>query len=398
MKSATISIHESQKPDGEYGSVTTPIHQTSTFAQHAPAEMMEGTLGKYDYSRSGNPTRSVLENVLARLENGKHGFVFASGMAAITNLALGFLSSGDHVILGDDVYGGTFRLFDKVFKRFDIESSYVDMTVPNNIAKAIKSNTKMLILETPTNPLLKLADIKAITDITTKYKVMSVVDNTFASPILQRPLDLGADIILHSTTKYINGHSDVVGGALITNNEEYSESIAFYQNTIGATADPLASWLTLRGLKTLTLRMERHNKNAKILAEFLEGHDGVEKVIYPGLASHPQYELAKKQMDDFGGMISFYLKGDAETTKKFFSQLEYFILAESLGGVESLIEIPAVMTHAALTPEARQDLGISDTLIRLSVGIEDIEDLKSDLEQALESITENSFLQRKAVG
>lgn len=383
MKSATISIHESQKPEGEYGSVTTPIYQTSTFAQHGPADMMDGTLGSYDYSRSGNPTRSVLENVLARLENGKHGFVFASGMAAMTNIAMGFLSSGDHVILGDDVYGGTFRLFDKVFKRFNIESSYVDMTNPNNVLKAIKSNTKMLILETPTNPVLKLADIRTITDITTKHSVISVIDNTFASPVLQRPLDLGGDIVLHSTTKYINGHSDVVGGALITKNDEYAQTILFHQNAIGATADPLASWLTLRGLKTLTLRMERHSQNAKTLAEYLEGHEGVKKVIYPGLTSHPQHDLAKAQMDDFGGMISFYLKGDSKTTNKFLSHLKYFTLAESLGGVESLVEIPAVMTHASLNEEAREVLGITDTLIRLSVGIEDIDDLKGDIEQAL---------------
>ena len=384
MKSATISIHESQKPDGQYGAVITPIYQTSTFAQKAPADMMNGPLGSYDYSRSGNPTRSVLENVLARLEHGKHGFVFASGMAAMTNIAMGFLSSGDHVILGDDVYGGTFRLFDKVLKRFDIEASYVDMTIADNVSKAIKSNTKMLILETPTNPLLKLADIQAITDIAKTHKIVSVVDNTFASPILQRPLDLGSDIVLHSTTKYINGHSDVVGGALITNDKDYAEIIAFNQNAIGATADPLASWLTLRGLKTLALRMERHSQNAKILAEFLEVHPAVDKVIYPGLPSHPQHSLARKQMDDFGGMISFYLKGDTDTTNKFLSKLNYFMLAESLGGVESLIEIPAVMTHASLTPQARASLGITDTLIRLSVGIEDIDDLKEDLKQALE--------------
>jgi len=384
MKNATIAIHESQKPDGEYGSVTTPIHQTSTFAQHAPADMMQGNLGSYDYSRSGNPTRTVLENVLARLENATHGFVFASGMAAMSNLAMGFLSPNDHVILGDDVYGGTFRLFDKVLKRFGIESSYVDTTDVGKVKEAIRDNTKMLIVETPTNPILKLADIKAITALTREHKIISVVDNTFASPILQKPLDLGADIVLHSTTKYINGHSDVVGGTLITKNEEYADIIRFHQNAIGATADPLASWLTLRGLKTLSLRMERHSKNARELAAFLEGHPNVDRVIYPGLASHPQHDLAIKQMKDFGGMMSFYLKGDVQNTQQFLSKLNYFILAESLGGVESLIEIPAVMTHASLTPEARQELGITDTLIRLSVGIEDIEDLKNDLEQALE--------------
>lgn len=385
MKNATIAIHESQKPNKEYGSVTTPIHQTSTFAQHGPADMIEGELGAYDYSRSGNPTRSVLENVLARLENGKHGFVFASGMAALTNLAMGFLSAGDHVIMGDDVYGGTFRLFDKVLKRFDIETSYVDMTDADNIKSVIKDNTKMLILETPTNPLLKLADIKAISAITKQHNIINVVDNTFASPVLQKPLELGADIVLHSTTKYINGHSDVVGGALVTSNDAYAETILFHQNAIGATADPLASWLTLRGLKTLSLRMQRHSENATRIAEFLENHAGVDKVIYPGLASHPQHDLAKSQMDDFGGMMSFYLKGDVTTTNKFLSKLNYFIVAESLGGVESLIEIPAVMTHASLTAEAREASGITDTLIRLSVGIEDIGDLIGDLTQALEA-------------
>lgn len=385
MKNTTIAIHESQKPNKEYGSVTTPIHQTSTFAQHAPADMIEGELGAYDYSRSGNPTRSVLENVLARLENGSRGFVFASGMAAMTNLAMGFLSPGDHVILGDDVYGGTFRLFDKVLKRFNIDTSYVDMTVAENIQAVIQDNTKMLILETPTNPLLKLADIKAIAAISRQHNIISVVDNTFASPVLQKPLDLGADIVLHSTTKYINGHSDVVGGALITSNDEYASSILFHQNAIGATADPLASWLTLRGLKTLSLRMQHHNENAGRIADFLENHAGVDKVIYPGLASHPQHELAKEQMSGFGGMISFYLKGDVTNTNQFLSKLNYFIVAESLGGVESLIEIPAVMTHASLTPEAREALGITDTLIRLSVGVEDIEDLIGDLTQALEA-------------
>lgn len=386
MKNATIAIHESQKPNREYGSVTTPIHQTSTFAQTAPAEMMNGELGAYDYSRSGNPTRTVLENVLARLEGGKHGFVFASGMAAMTNLAMGFLSAGDHVILGDDVYGGTFRLFDNVLNRFGIQASYVDMTVIDNVGQAIKDNTKMLIVETPTNPLLKLADLKAITAITQQNHIISVVDNTFASPMLQNPLSLGADIVLHSTTKYINGHSDVVGGALVTNNKEHADTILFHQNSIGATSDPLASWLTLRGLKTLSLRMERHCHNAHEIAHFLNDHESVDKVIYPGLESHPQHKLAANQMSSFGGMISFYLKGDAKTAAKFLSKLNYFILAESLGGVESLIEIPAVMTHASLTPEARDALGITDTLIRLSVGIENIEDLIGDLSEALESL------------
>lgn len=386
MKKATIAIHASQEPESNYGSVIVPIYQTSTFAQHSPAEMMDGELGSFDYSRSGNPTRTTLENVLARLENGQHGFVFASGMAALSTLTLAFLSSGDHVVLSDDVYGGTFRLFDKVLKRHGIDVTYVDMSDLAAVSGAIIDATKMLIIETPTNPLLKLADIAAITAITKDRGIMSVVDNTFASPMLQRPLDLGADVVMHSTSKYINGHSDVIGGALVTNDAEMAEVIEFHQNSIGATTDPLASWLTLRGAKTLSLRMERHCSNARTIAEYLEAHDKVERVIYPGLKSHPQHELAARQMDDFGGMISFYLKGDAKDTQAFLSKLHYFILAESLGGVESLIEVPAVMTHASLTAESREALGITDTLVRLSVGIEDIDDLMGDLEAALTGI------------
>lgn len=386
MKKATIAIHESQKPESKYGAVTVPIYQTSTFAQHSPAEMMKGELGSYDYSRSGNPTRSALQNVLARMENGKHGFVFASGMASLTTLTLAFLVPGDHVILSDDVYGGTFRLFDKILKPHGIKISYVDASVTQSVADAVTDSTKMIIIETPTNPLLKLADIAGIAAIAKEHGIMSVVDNTFASPILQNPLDLGADVVMHSTTKYINGHSDVVGGALITSNDSYAETIEFHQNSLGATTDPFASWLTLRGLKTLSLRIERHCSNAQTLAEFLEGHDKVERVIYPGLASHPQHDLAAKQMPGFGGMISFYLKGDAQDTSKFLSELKYFILAESLGGVESLVEVPSVMTHASLTAESREALGITDSLVRLSVGIEDIDDLMGDLGGALAAL------------
>jgi len=384
MKRATIAIHESQKPDPTYGSVSVPIHQTSTFAQHAPAEMMEGPNGAFDYSRAGNPTCSVLENVLARMENGAHGFIFASGMAAMTTVAMALMSAGDHVILGDDVYGGTFRLFDKILKPFGVEITHVDMSDAQAVQAAIKDNTKVILLETPTNPLLKLTDIKAVTTIAKQHNVVSVVDNTFASPCLQRPLDMGADIVLHSTTKYINGHSDVIGGALVLKDDTYADQMKLHQMAIGGTSDPLASWLTLRGLKTLPLRMERHCQNARVIAEFLEAHDNVEQVIYPGLPSHPQHDLAKSQMDDFGGMISFYLKGDAKQTNAFLARLNYFILAESLGGVESLVEVPAPMTHASLTPEARERLGITDNLVRLSVGIEAIEDLKDDLAQALD--------------
>ena len=382
MKFSTTAIHKAQKPCKEYGAVITPIYQTTTFAQHAPAQMIEGEMGAFDYSRSGNPTKSVLESVLAGLENATHGFVFSSGMGALTTLALALLNTGDHVIMGDDVYGGTFRLFDKTLKRFGVNATYVDTTDVGNVANAIRPETKMVYLETPTNPMLKLADIGAISQITQSKNIIHVVDNTFASPYLQKPLMLGADIVLHSTTKYIGGHSDVTGGALVTNNDNYADAIRFHQNSLGATNDPLVSWLTLRSLKTLAVRMDRHVSNAKILAEFLDNHDKVEEVIYPGLRSHPQYDLAQTQMNGPGGMISMRIKGD---TNSFLSQLKYFILAESLGGVESLVEIPAVMTHASLNPEDREKLGITDNLIRLSVGIEDVEDLTEDLDTALKS-------------
>ncbi|MCF8496375.1 MAG: cystathionine gamma-synthase [Alphaproteobacteria bacterium] len=381
MKFSTIAIHEAQEPDPVTGAVITPIYQTTTFAQHAPADMIAG----YDYSRSGNPTRTVLEKVLAGLESGAHGFAFASGMGALTTLTMALLKAGDHVIVGDDVYGGTFRLFDKVLGRFGISASYVDMTDPANFRAAITPQTKMTVLETPTNPMLKIADLAALIKIAKEHNIITAVDNTFATPYLQKPLDLGADIALHSTTKYINGHSDVVGGALILKDDTYAAAIRFHQNALGATPDPLASWLTLRGLKTLAVRMEQHVRTAQALAEFLEGHEKVQEVFYPGLKSHPQHELAKRQMRGPGGMISLRLKGDAATTNKFLKNLRYFTLAESLGGIESLVEIPAVMTHASLTPENREKLGITDTLVRLSVGIEDLEDLREDLDGALKA-------------
>lgn len=376
MKFSTLAIHEAQEPDPHTGAVITPIYQTTTFAQNAPGDL----IGGYDYSRSGNPTRTVLEKVLAGLENGKHGFAFASGLGATTTLTMALLNPGDHVIMGDDVYGGTFRLFDKVLKRFGIQASFVDMTDIKNVEAAITPKTRMMFLETPTNPTLKLADLNALIAVAQKHKIITCVDNTFASPYLQNPIDFGADIVLHSTTKYINGHSDVVGGALILKEDTYAKDIKFHQNALGATPDPLACWLTLRGLKTLAVRMQAHVKGAQAIAEFLESHKNVEQVIYPGLKSHPQYELAQKQMRGAGGMISVRIKGDA---KAFIKKLKYFTLAESLGGIESLIEIPAVMTHASLTPEGRKTLGITDNLARISVGIEDIEDLKADLEQAL---------------
>jgi len=381
MAFSTAAIHAAQEPDPKNGAVITPIHMSTTFVQDVPGVLKDG----YDYGRSGNPTRSVLEKVLAELEGGAHGFAFASGSGALTTLVLALLRGGDHVIIGDDIYGGTFRLFDKVLKRFDLSVSWVDMSDPENVRGAIRPETKMVFLETPTNPLLKLTDIEAVAAIAKEANLIAAIDNTFSSPYLQKPLDFGADIVLHSTTKYIGGHSDVTGGVLVLKDDTYAEDIAFHQNAIGATPDPLASWLTLRGLKTLAVRMDRHVKNAQKLAEFLEAHENVEDVIYPGLPSHPDYELAMRQMKAPGGMISIRIKGGGAETQEFLSKLRFFALAESLGCVESLIEVPALMTHAALSPEGREALGITDSLVRISVGIEDIADLKADMAQALES-------------
>lgn len=379
MKDATIAIHESQEPDPHTGAVITPIYQTSTFSQDIAGELKAG----YDYTRAGNPTRTALENVLAKMEGGTHGFAFASGMGAITTLTMALLNAGDHVILGDDVYGGTFRLFDKILKRFEVRADFIDMSNPDNIVNAIKPNTKMIMLESPSNPMLKLTDLGTVIKIAKEHNLISVVDNTFATPILQKPFSFGADIILHSTTKYINGHSDVVGGALVSRDDTYADTLRMNQMSIGATPDPIPAWLTLRGLKTLALRMERHCASAQKLAEFLDSHDQIEEVIYPGLPSHPDHALAKTQMQGFGGMISARFKGDKNRVQQILSKLHYFILAESLGGVESLIQIPAIMTHASLNQEDRDKLGITENLVRISVGIEDYEDLQADFEQAL---------------
>lgn len=381
MKFATKAIHVGQAPEATSGAVITPIYQTTTFAQRAPGEMI-GDVG-YDYSRAGNPTRTVLEDVLASLEGGKKAYAFASGMAALTTMLMALLSPGDEIIVTDDVYGGTFRLFDKVMNRFGITAVYVDMDKAENITSAITDKTKMIFIETPTNPLLKLVDLEAVIKVAKEHKLISVVDNTFASPYLQRPFEFGADIVMHSTTKYINGHSDVTGGAIILRDETYADAIYFHQKSIGATPEPIAAWLTLRGTKTLAVRMAQHVKGAQAIAEFLEGHDAIENVIYPGLKSHPQYELAEKQMDAPGGMISMRIKGGEAEVRAFLQNLKIFTLAESLGGIESLIEVPAIMTHASIDAETRAKLGITDNLIRLSVGIEDVEDLKADLDQAL---------------
>ncbi len=387
MKFNTRAIHSHQEPDPVTGAVITPIYQTSTFVQE-DAGVHKG----YDYSRSGNPTRTVLEGVLAALEGGRHGFCFASGLGALTTLCMALFKPGDHLVVGDDVYGGTFRFLTKVYEKYGVTVDFVDMTDLANIKKAIRPETKMIYLETPTNPLLKLVDIDGAVSIAKEHNIPTCVDNTFASPYLQNPFDFGVDIILHSTTKYIGGHSDVVGGALILRDDTHRDAIKFHQNSIGATPDPFASWLTLRGVKTLGIRMETHSKNALHLARFLEAHAGVQDVIYPGLPSHPQHALAQKQMKNgYGGMITLRIKGGEAEARKFLKSVKYFALAESLGGVESLIEHPALMTHLSVDRAVREQLGITDNLVRLSVGIEDVEDLQADLENALKAVNSKAL-------
>ncbi|HAU1280084.1 TPA: PLP-dependent aspartate aminotransferase family protein [Legionella pneumophila] len=375
----TRAIHAGQEPCQSTGAVMTPIYATSTYKQIAPGEHLG-----YEYSRTQNPTRKAYEDCIASLESGQKGFAFASGMAAI-NTVIDLLDSGDHVVAMDDLYGGTFRLFDKVKTRTsNLSFSFIDMSVPENIEAAITPKTKLLWLETPSNPMLKLANLRKIAAIAKKHNLITVADNTFATPWIQRPLELGFDIVLHSATKYLNGHSDVVSGVVVVgDNPVLSDKIAFLQNSCGAVAGPFDSFLVLRSLKTLSVRMQRHCENANHLANWLSSHPKIEKVIYPGLKSHPQYSLAKEQMNDFGGMISLVLKGSLEDAKRFLARCELFTLAESLGGVESLIEHPAIMTHASIPVEQRKALGIEDGFIRLSVGIEHIDDLRADLEHAL---------------
>lgn len=373
---ATRAIHAGQDPDPATGAVIVPIYQTSTFAQEAV-----GVHKGYDYARSGNPTRTALEVALAALEDGRHGICFASGLAAETTLALALLKSGDHVVCGDDVYGGTYRLFKRVLEDKGISTSFVDTREPERIAAALTPQTRLIWLETPTNPLLKLADIAAISALGHTQGVLTVVDNTFASPACQRPLALGADIVLHSTTKYLGGHSDVVGGALITNDDDIAARLRFVQNAAGGTPGPFDCWLVLRGIKTLQLRMRQHGENAMAVARFLQSHTAVEQVIYPGLPEHPQHELARRQMHGFSGMVSFIAAGGEKAAHKIVSRTRLFTLAESLGGVESLIEVPAAMTHASV---AGSTLEVPAGLVRLSVGIEDLDDLLDDLDQALD--------------
>jgi cystathionine beta-lyase/cystathionine gamma-synthase len=377
MKFATRAIHAGQAPDPTTGATIVPIYQTSTYTQDG-IQQHKG----YEYSRTGNPTRTALETCLASLEGGKHGLAFASGTAA-AGAVLNLLNAGDHVICADDVYGGTYRLFELVLKRYGLSFSWIDMTDPEAVRKAIKPNSRMVWIETPTNPMLNLVDIPAVAEIAKDAGLLTVVDNTFASPYLQQPLELGADVVVHSTTKYVGGHSDVVGGAVITNQDDLHDTIRYHQNAVGGVPGAFDSWLVLRGVKTLAVRMEAHCANAMRIAQFLENHPAVEKVVFPGLPSHPQHELAKRQMSGFGGMVSFVLKGGESAARQVAGKTRLFSLAESLGGVESLIGHPATMTHASIPVDEREARGITGGLLRLSVGIEDPDDLIADLDAAL---------------
>ncbi len=387
MKFETKAIHIGEEPnlkEGGTGDVVVPIHLSTTFARK---EVDKPTCG-YEYSRTGNPTRNALEKRLASLEHAKFALAFASGMAAETIICLTLLKSGDHVVAFDDLYGGTKRLFNKVFSQnFKIEFSYIDAVDIENVKNVIKSNTKLIWLESPTNPLMKLCDIKAISEIAREQNILVVVDNTFMSPYFQKPLLLGADIIVHSTTKYLNGHSDSIGGAIMLSDKEIYNKLKFNQNTIGSILSPFDSFLVLRGIKTLAIRMKEHEKNAIKIAEYLESSPKVKKVIYPGLKNHPQHELVKKQMSGFGGMLSFEIIGTLKEAKTFLENLKIFSLAESLGGVESLVEHPASMTHISISKEEREKVGITDSLIRVSVGIENVTDLIEDIDNSFKGIT-----------
>ena len=379
----TRAIHAGQTPDPSTGAIMTPIYATSTYVQESP-----GVHKGYEYSRSQNPTRMAYERCVADLESGTAGFAFASGLAAMATI-LDTLDTGSHIVAGDDLYGGTFRLFERVRKRSaGLDFTFVDMSSPGRIEAAVTPKTRMIWIETPSNPLLKLCDIAQIASFANSRGIVTVADNTFASPYIQRPIESGFDLVVHSATKYLNGHSDIIGGiAVVGDNQELSDKLKFLQNAVGAIASPFDSFLALRGLKTLHLRMQRHCENALQLAQWLEAHPKIERVIYPGLASHPQHDLAKRQMNGFGGMITMYLKGGLDDSRKFLERCRIFALAESLGGVESLIEHPAIMTHAS-SPHP----SISDTLIRLSVGVEDARDLQSDLQSALEVPVGQAFL------
>ncbi len=380
MKFDTKAIHVGQEPESATGAVIVPVFQTSTYAQASP-----GRHQGFEYSRTHNPTRNALQDCVASLEGAKYGVAFASGLAAEDAL-MHLLEVGDKVVCTDDVYGGTYRLFETVFRKHGLDFDWVNTADPAVLESAIKPGTKVVWIETPTNPLLKLTDIALAVRKAKEVGALVVVDNTFASPVFQRPLELGADAVLHSTTKYIGGHSDVVGGIVATNDQELAERLAYLQNAAGAVPAPWDAWLTLRGVKTLGVRMQRHFENGLAVARHLEDHPKIRRVIFPWLPSHPQYELAKKQMSGMSGMISVYLDSDLDGTRRFLENLNVFILAESLGGVESLIEHPGIMTHASLPLEVRESLGIDDSLVRLSVGIEDLEDLVADLERGLAAV------------
>ncbi|MCT2535770.1 bifunctional cystathionine gamma-lyase/homocysteine desulfhydrase [Aquibacillus koreensis] len=377
MKRKTKMVHGGITGDEKTGAVSVPIYQVSTYKQEAA-----GKHTGYEYSRTGNPTRHALETVIAELENGKAGFAFGSGMAAITSVMM-LMNTGDHIVMTDDVYGGSYRLTTKVLNRFNLDHTFVDTSNPEKVKEAIKPNTKALFIETPTNPLLKITDLKKMADIAKENDLLLIVDNTFATPYWQQPIDLGADIVIHSATKYIGGHSDVVSGLVVVNDDKVAEDLHFIQNSVGGILGPQDSWLLMRGIKTLGLRMEAIEKNTHELVKFLENHPQVSTIYYPGRLEHKGHDIAKTQADGFGGMISFDV-GSAEKADQVLSRVKYFTLAESLGAVESLISIPAKMTHASIPKERREELGITDGLIRVSVGIEDIEDLMEDLKQAME--------------
>ncbi|MEN3331435.1 MAG: hypothetical protein V7641_800 [Blastocatellia bacterium] len=379
MKFSTIAIHAGQEPDPATGAVSVPIYQTSTYAQ-------EG-IGKhkgFEYARTQNPTRLACEKNLAALENGRFGYAYASGMAA-TNAVMTLLQAGDHVIVSDNTYGGTFRLFDKILRKFGLEFTYVDAREPQNVEDAARAETRMVFIETPTNPVMSLVDIAAVAEMTKRRGIRLVVDNTFMSPYFQRPLELGADIVVHSTTKYLNGHSDSIGGVVVLNDEEDARQMAFIQNAAGAILSPMDAFLIMRGTKTLAVRMRQHDENGRQVAQFLAEHPAARKVYYPGLKSHPQHELARRQMSGFGGMISFET-GSLANASRVLESVRLCTLGESLGGVETLISHPATMTHASVPEIERNRLGITDGLVRISVGIEDVEDIISDLDQALGKI------------
>ena len=378
MKFETLAIHAGERPDKTYGAISVPIYQTSTFAFKDV-----GKTRGYDYSRTANPTRKVLEDTIAKLEGGQAGFAFATGMAAETT-AIHLLKAGDHVISGDDIYGGTFRLFQDVMHKFGLEFTYLRMDSRQRIEEAIRPNTKMLWLETPSNPLLNIVDLEMAAGIAQKHKLMTVIDNTFATPYFLKPIDYGIDLVVHSTTKYLNGHCDVVGGAVVTTTSELTEKVQFLLNAMGTPASPFDCWLVLRGIETLPVRMKQHEANAFAIANFLKGHPAVKKVFYPGLESHPGHDIARRQMKGFGGMVSFEINGGTEKVNSFLKRLNIFALAESLGGPASLVAHPATMTHASMPEEHRKKVGITDATIRLSVGLENIDDLIEDLRRGLE--------------